>query len=65
MNCSWDVLEFLHIIIFLISSLSMYKITLTILPEFTPTLKMLELHADKGKEDWEIYAECVRDLMLK
>ena len=43
----------------------MYKITLTILPEFTPTLKMLELHADKGKEDWEIYAECVRDLMLK
>ena len=43
----------------------MYKITLTILPEFTPTLKMLELHADKGKEDWEISAECVRDLMLK
>ena len=43
----------------------MYKITLTICPEFTPTMKMLELHADKGEEDWEIYAECVRDLMLK
>ena len=26
---------------------------------------MLELHADKGKEDWEIFAWCVRDLIAK
>ena len=35
------------------------------MPEFTPTNKMLQLHADKGSEDWEIYAECVRDAMSK
>ena len=64
-NASWDVIQFWPLIIFIISSMSMFKITLTFLPEFTPTLKMLELHADKGGEDWEIYAECVRDLMLK
>ena len=39
--------------------------TLYILPEFTPTYKMLELHADKGTEDWEIYAECMREVMAK
>jgi len=35
------------------------------MPEFTPTLKMLELHADKGAEEWEIYAECIREAMSK
>ena len=35
------------------------------MPEFTPTLKMLELHADKGDEEWEIYAECIREAMSK
>ena len=35
------------------------------MPEFTPTKKMFEMHADKGTEDWEIYAECVREAMSK
>ena len=35
------------------------------MPEFTPTLKMLEMHADKGAEEWEIYAECIREAMSK
>ena len=26
---------------------------------------MLDKHADKGKEDWEIYAWCVRNAMAK
>ena len=26
---------------------------------------MLQRHADKGEEDWEIYAECVRDILCK
>ena len=32
---------------------------------FTPTKKMLEMHKDKGEEDWEIYAECLREAMAK
>ena len=39
--------------------------TLTILPEFTPNEHMLELHKDKGKEPWEIYAWCVQDIIAK
>ena len=26
---------------------------------------MLKIHSDKGQEDWEIYAWCVRDLIAK
>ena len=26
---------------------------------------MFELHADKGKEDWEIYAWCVQDVIAE
>ena len=35
------------------------------MPEFTPNENMLELHKDKGKEPWEIYAWCVQDLISK
>ena len=35
------------------------------MPPFTPTMKMLEMHANKGNADWEIYAECVREAMAK
>ena len=35
------------------------------MPEFTPNTIMLERHADKGNEPWEIYAWCVRDMMTK
>lgn len=38
---------------------------LTILPEFSPTPQMLEMHADKGDSAWSIYAWCVRDAMCK
>ena len=35
------------------------------MPDFTPNAWMLENHADKGKEPWEIYAWCLRDAMSK
>ena len=35
------------------------------MPEFTPTHDMLIKYKDKGKEDWEIYAWCVRDATAK
>ena len=35
------------------------------MPDFTPNPWMLEHHADKGKDPWEIYAWCVRDAISK
>lgn len=35
------------------------------MPDFTPNPWMLERHADKGREPWEIYAWCVRDAISK
>ena len=53
------------IAIFVCSYFAFRKCTLHIMPPFTPNEEMLEKHADKGKEDWEIYAWCVRDAMAK
>merc|ERR1711920_619675 len=61
----FDVINFWVLYILMASSFCMYNCTLYIMPEFTPTKKMLEMHANKGKEDWEIYAECVREAMAK
>ena len=57
--------DFMVFFIIMASSLCMYTCTVHIMPEFTPTNKMLEMHADKGNEDWIIYAECVRRAMAK
>ena len=35
------------------------------LPDFKPNEYLLKKHADKGKEDWEIFAWAVRDIMAK
>ena len=35
------------------------------MPPFMPNDKMLEIHKDKGDQDWEIYAWCVRDAIAK
>ena len=42
-----------------------YKSTLSIMPPFTPNDHMLEVHGDKGDEDWQIFAWCVRDAIAK
>ena len=51
--------------IMLISELWFRTATLSILPIFTPNDFMLEQHADKGEQDWEIYAWCVRDVIAR
>merc|ERR1712110_118553 len=61
----FDSMEFWVNFIMIASSLCMYNCTLYIMPEFTPTNKMLQMHEDKGSEDWEIYAECIRAAMAK
>ena len=64
-NPCYDTIDFWHLIILMISSLGLYKSHLYIMPPFTPNEYMLEKHADKGTEDWEIFAWCVRDAMAK
>ena len=53
------------LIVMMCASFQLNTSTVTIMPEFTPNEKMFELHADKGKEDWEIYAWCVQDIIAK
>ena len=62
---TWDAFDFWEFVILVISSLCTYQCKVVVLPEFTPNDKMLQLHADKGQEDWEIFAECVRDVICK
>jgi len=64
-NPCYDVIDFWHLIILMIASFGFYSSCLYIMPPFTPNEHMLKKHADKGKEDWEIFAWCVRDAMAK
>lgn len=38
---------------------------ISILPAFHPNEYLYKAHADKGKENWEIYAWAVRDIISK
>ena len=58
---AYDTVEFLPLIFLLFSQLSFSRSTLYIMPPFTPNTVMLEKHADKGQQPWEVYAWCVRD----
>lgn len=70
-NPCYDVLDFWHLVIFMMSSFSGYCTTLHIMPTFVPNDYMLKKFAHKvAKRDdlepvepWEIYAWCVRDAM--
>lgn len=63
---AFDSVEFFPLLIMLCSSLEPIVCTLTVMPEFTPNSVMLDRHGGtKGKENWEIFAECVRDAMSK
>lgn len=62
---AYDAIEFFPFLIVFYSSFCMFNLELTILPEFTPTEWMLENKKEKAEtgQDWEIYAECVREAM--
>lgn len=57
----YDTCEMIPLFILMFSSFSTNSVTLNIMPDFTPNTVMLEKHADKGEEPWEVYAWCVRD----
>ena len=60
-----DVIDVLDHYTILAASLSMSRLIIHEMPEFTPNDYLLEHHADKGTESWEIYAWAVRDAMAK
>ena len=62
---TWEVTHFAANLTLVISSLCLNHVTVYIMPEFTPTQKMLDMHKSKGSEDWEIFAECLREAMAK
>ena len=62
---TFDSIGYFALKIMILSSLSFRHQKLQIMPDFTPTPWMLEKHADKGSEPWEIYAWCVRDAISK
>ena len=61
----YDTVEFFPLVILMCSSFGTNVCTLNIMPEFTPNAIMLERHADKGNQPWEVFAWCVRDAMSK
>ena len=60
---TYEVFDFWPMLIQYFSSFNFHNLQLTIMPEFTPTEWMLVNHNNKGDQDWEIYAECVREAM--
>ena len=62
---TFDVVAFWPFLVLKLSSFSFQCLRVMIMPEFTPTEWMLKNHANKGREDWEIFAECVREAMCE
>ena len=49
---TYSMIDILVLFLLLSSELAFRKVTLYIMPPFTPTEAMLVKHADKGKENW-------------
>ena len=49
---TYSILDANVLIIMLLSEITIRKVTINIMPPFTPTETMLDMHADKGEEDW-------------
>lgn len=63
----YDVLPFFPMLVLWYSSFCVYHLQFTIMPEFSPTVWMLENHKGKSEtgQDWEIFAECAREAMAR
>lgn len=62
---AWDCFPFGSHCFFLHAMIGRISCDITILPDFKPNEYLLRTHRDKGKEDWEIYAWAVRDIIAK
>ena len=64
-SCTWDSMTFLGQAPLMYSYPTTYGCTVTILPPFLPNKYLLDRHKEKGKENWEIFAWAVRDIMAR
>ena len=62
---TYETFGFWELIIFYLSSFCFFHLKMTIMPEFTPTNWMLQNHRAKGEQDWEIFAQCVREAIAE
>ena len=61
---AYDVMPFFALYILQCCSFN-FTCTFHELPPFIPNDYLYKTHADKGKEKWEIYAECVREILIE
>ena len=61
MNPTYDVVPFFPWLFLIMSSFTFFRLELTIMPEFCPTDWMLVNRKNKSEQDWEVYAESVRE----
>ena len=61
----YDVIDFWPYLWLHLSYCCISKLELTIMPEFTPTQWMLNKHRKNQENDWEVFAQCVREAMAK
>lgn len=64
LNPAWDVPPFLPLVIMQLSLFN-FKCVVTQLPVFVPNSYLFQTHANKGKENWEIYAWAVREIIAE
>ena len=62
---TWEGFSFLASVIILYAYPEFGTVEVTILPPLLPNEHLLKTHAEKGKEDWEIFAWAVRDVIAK
>lgn len=63
-NPTYDVMPFLALFILQCCSYN-FTVTYHELPPFIPNDYLYKNHADKGSENWEIYAESVREILAE
>lgn len=59
---AWDVIPFMPLVIMMLSLFD-FKCEVIELPTFTPNDYLFQNHANKGKENHEIYAWAIREIM--
>ena len=61
----YDCASLLWLSVMIFASLQWNKVTLNAMPEFRPNQHMLDRHRDKGGDDWQVFAWCVRDAISR
>ena len=62
---SYDSVTATTLLILVMSSFSINRVKVTILPPFHPNSYMLATYRSTSPDDWKIYATCVKQVMRK